>query len=144
MCIVKALEKAYEEKERKHWPVIFFAFDIHGTMIKPNYQVGNIPTDFYPMAKETLQLISRQSDVVMILYTCSHPHEIDKYLTFFRENDIHFKYVNENLDVATNIDGYGNYDKKPYFNVLFEDKAGFDPETDWSDAYNYLTSIPKI
>jgi len=90
------------------------------------------------MAKETLQLISKLPDVVMFLYTCSHPHEVDEYIALFESNDIHFKYVNENPEVPTQTDGYGNYDKKPYMNVLFEDKAGFDPITDWPEVYSLL------
>jgi hypothetical protein len=90
------------------------------------------------MAKETLQLISNRKDIVMILYTCSHPHEIEQYLKFFTENGINFKYVNENLDVATDLNGYGNYDKKPYFNVVFEDKAGFDAEVEWAKIHRYF------
>ncbi len=90
------------------------------------------------MAKETLQLISKLDDVVMIIYTCSHPHEIDEYLQLFDGYNIIFKYVNENPEVKTEAKGYGCYDKKPYMNVLFEDKAGFDPENDWELVYNLL------
>ena len=58
----------------------------------------------------------------------------------FEENGIHFDYVNENPEIATNLEGYGNYDKKPYMNVLFEDKAGFDGDTDWDSVLWLLTS----
>jgi hypothetical protein len=74
----------------------------------------------------------------MILYTCSHPNEIEQYLKLFTENGINFKYINENLDVPTDLNGYGNYDKKPYFNVLFEDKAGFDAEIEWQEIHAYF------
>ena len=40
------------------------------------------------------------------------------------------KYVNENNDVKNA--GYGCYDDKFYFAVLCDDKAGWDPENDWS------------
>jgi hypothetical protein len=68
--------------------------------LKPNYTYGNIPDEFYPLALETLQMISKMSDVVIFLYTCSHPHEIEQYLKLFSDNNIHFKYVNENPEVA--------------------------------------------
>jgi hypothetical protein len=45
-------------------------------------------------------MISKMSDVVIFLYTCSHPHEIEQYLKLFSDNNIHFKYVNENPEVA--------------------------------------------
>ena len=139
MGIVKSiLTNHFEYKITRHWDKTFWFFDIHSTILKPNYQYGNTPKDFYPMALETLQLISKLPDICMILYTCSHPHEIDEYLELFKENDIHFKYVNENPEVPTDINGYGNYDKKPYMNVLFEDKAGFNPETEWGEVYTLL------
>jgi len=143
MGILKAIKGSYEYKAYKGWDTIYYAFDIHSTMIKPNYQVGNIPTEFYPMAKETLQLMSKRTDIVMILYTCSHPHEVEQYLKFFTENGIVFKYVNENLDVPTDLNGYGNYDTKPYFNVLFEDKAGFDAEVEWAKIHRFFTKKLK-
>lgn len=74
----------------------------------------------------------------MCIYTCSHPHEIAEYVKLFEKNNIKFKYINENPEVPTQTEGYGCYDKKPYMNVLFEDKAGFDPETEWLDVLAYL------
>lgn len=131
MSVIRAIEKFYTDKPRRGWDKGYFFFDIHGTILKPNYQYGNIPKDYYPYAKEALQEISKLSDVEMVLYTCSHPHEINEYLELFETDNIRFKYVNENPEVPTDINGYGCYDKKPYINVLFEDKAGFDPETEW-------------
>ena len=139
MSIIRAIKKSYEDKEIKGFERLYFVFDIHGTILKPNYEYGNIPKEFYPNAKETLQMISKMEDVVMILYTCSHPHEIDQYIEYFKENDIHFDYINENPEIATNLDGYGNYDKKPYMNVLFEDKAGFNGDTDWAGVLEVIT-----
>ena len=129
----------FEYKEKRGWDKTYWFFDIHGTILKPNYQFGNIPKEFYPHAKEAMQLISKLDDVCMVLYTCSHPHEIEQYLEFFKENNINFHYVNENPEVATDLNGYGCYDKKPYINVLFEDKAGFNPETEWLEVLELLT-----
>lgn len=136
--VTRALENFYRNKEKRNWDKGYFLFDIHGTILKPNYQYGNTPSEYYPMAKETLQLISKIDDIVMIIYTCSHLHEIKEYLDLFKSDNIHFKYVNENPEVPTDPKGYGNYDKKPYMNVLFEDKAGFNPETDWQEVYGLL------
>ncbi len=139
MSVTKAIKiNHFEYKVKRNWDRTFWGFDIHGTILKPNYQYGNTPDEFYPMAKETLQYLSKLPDVVMFLYTCSHPHEIEEYINLFESNGIHFKYVNENPEIPTDPKGYGNYDKKPYMNVLFEDKAGFDPETEWSEVYELM------
>ena len=132
MSILNAIIKNhFEYKEKRGWEKTYWFFDIHGTILKPNYTYGNTPKDFYPYAKETLQFLSKLPDICMILYTCSHPHEIEEYIKLFEENDIKFQYVNDNPEIVTDVNGYGCYDKKPYVNVLFEDKAGFDPETEW-------------
>lgn len=129
MSIITAIHKSFSAAKAKNWDAQYWAIDIHGTIIEPNYQLGNIPKVFYPGAKEVLQLLSKRTDIVLILYTCSHPNEIEQYLEFFKQNDINFKYVNENKDVP-NAD-YGYYTDKFYFSVLLEDKAGMDPRCDW-------------
>ena len=76
-------KRFYNDKEKRGWDKGYFFFDIHGTILKPNYQYGNTPKDFYPYAVETLQFLTKLPDVEMIIYTCSHPHEIQEYVKVF-------------------------------------------------------------
>lgn len=110
-------------------------------MIVPNYKKGDIPTQFYPYVIEVMQMISRRKDICTILYTCSHMDEVAKYQEVFKKHGIVFDFVNSNGEVDSQ--GYGCYDKKPYFNVLFEDKSGFDPMTDWIRVKNHLVMFPE-
>ena len=137
--ITRAIEKAFANMKNKGWEKTYWAFDIHETIIEPNWQVGNIPRSFYPMAKEALQLISEREDIVKILYTCSYPSEVEEYLAYFKSHDIHFDYVNENPEVSNS--GFGYYEKKPYFNVLFEDKSGFEATEDWYKVMDVLSVL---
>ena len=135
MSIVKAIDKALKNKEKRGWDKIYFYFDIHETILYPDYN-NEDPLKFYDHAKEVLQYLSKRTDVSIGLYTCSYPQEIKRYKKFFRENDIIFKYANKNPDVEDTA--YGYYEDKPYFNVLFEDKAGFDAENDWILVKEYF------
>jgi hypothetical protein len=136
--ITKAIQNCLHHTKQKGWEKTYWAFDIHGTLLKPTFQSGVLSTEFYPFAKEAMQLLEKKKDVVKILYTCSYPHEITDYLKFFESHGIHFDYVNDNPDVCAGA--YGHYDRKFYFNVLFEDKAGFDPVTDWKEVLQLLES----
>jgi hypothetical protein len=131
-----SIDKNHFKALEKHpsWGFTYWAFDLHSTIIIPNYDDVNIPKEFYPLAKHVLQELSKRDDIVMIMYTCSHPHEIAQYVKLFEENGIHFKYINNNPEVETREGKYGYYEDKFYFNVLFEDKAGFNAETDWLDV----------
>lgn len=140
MSIIRALEKFYEDKEKRNWDKGYFFIDVHATILKPNYQHGNIPKEFYYFAKETLEYMSGISEICLILYTCSHPHEIEEYLNYFKSLNINFKYVNENPEVKTDINGYGCYDKKPYMNLILDDKAGFNPDIEWKEVYNFMVN----
>jgi hypothetical protein len=127
--ITKAIHNAFKFAKDRSWKKTYWAFDIHNTLLIPNYSTSDIPVEFYPYAVEVMQIINRRNDIVKILYSCSHPSEIKKYLEYFKEHEIHFDYINENPEIPNSA--YGCYEFKPYFNVLFEDKAGFDPHTDW-------------
>jgi len=137
--ITRAIQNCITHAQEKNWEKMYWAIDIHGTVLKPTYKKGVLSTEFYPYAKETLQYISQRSNIVCILYTCSYPEEIVEYLKYFEASGIHFEYVNRNPDVCTGA--YGYYDNKFYFNILFEDKAGFDPTTEWKAVLDLLQSI---
>lgn len=137
--IIRAIENCLNQAKLKGWNKTYWAFDIHGTILKPTFKTGVVSTEFYPYAKEVMQILTRQKDIVRILYTCSYPDEIIQYIKYFESFDIRFDYVNENPDVCAGA--YGHYDRKFYFNVLFEDKAGFDPMTDWGEVYELLIQL---
>jgi hypothetical protein len=138
MSLIKSFDNAYADAIRKDWSYIYVFLDLHSTLIKPNYSAGNIPTEFYKGALEGLRIMSAAQDIKIIMYTCSHPHEIEQYEKMFSRYGIKFDFINENPEVTTTPQGYGCYDKKPYFNILIDDKASFNPETEWEDIINYL------
>ncbi len=136
--ITRAIKKAFERASEKKWDRTYWAFDLHETIIMPNWSSNEIPKTFYPHARKAMQYLTQRPDIVSIMYTCSHPHEIEQYLDYFKEHEISFNYVNENPEVTNGH--YGFYDKKPYFNVLFEDKAGFSPE-DWPEVVALIQQL---
>jgi hypothetical protein len=52
---------------------------------------------------------------------------------WLKSYNIHIKYVNENpLEKDTE---YASFVKKPYFSIVLDDKAGFDPNHDWNELW---------
>lgn len=137
--ILDQIKKTFDLAHQKGWDKTFWCVDLHDTCIRPNYKYGEIPREFYEYAKETLQILSNRKDVCLIMYTCSHPEEVEQYKQFFAAEGIIFEHVNKNPEVKSQ--GYGYYEDKPYFNVLFDDKAGFDPYNDWKMIHKYLTEF---
>jgi hypothetical protein len=133
--IIKVLNNAWSIAKSRNWDKIYWAIDLHGTVIKPTYKEFDDGLEYYPDAKKTLQLLSKSASDVLILYTCSYPHEIEKILKLFVKDDIVFKYVNENPEIKNT--NYGYYEKKPYFSIMLDDKAGFDP-CDWESLFEAL------
>ncbi len=135
MSIIRAIEKTFINAKKRNWDQIYFYFDIHETILYPDY--NNVDElKFYDHAKDVLQYLSTRKDITIALYTCSYPKEIERYIEFFKSHGISFKYVNKNPDAKNTL--YGFYEDKPYFNVLFEDKAGFDGESDWLAVKQYF------
>lgn len=136
--ITRAIENCLRNAKERGWEKTYWAFDIHGTILKPNYKPGEISREFYPYAIGAMQWLAKRQDIVKILYTCSYPHEIKQYIEHFGAHGIHFDYINENPEVADGA--YGYYNDKFYFNVLMDDKAGFDGETDWKLIQELITN----
>jgi len=135
MSIIHSIERAFEDKKSKKWDLLYFYFDIHETIFYPDYE-NNKEQRFYKHAIEVLQYLSNRDDIMLGLYTCSYPREILEYQKIFKSNNINFKHVNKNPEVENTK--YGFFEMKPYFNVLFENKAGFNAETDWILLKNYF------
>lgn len=135
----KHIINTFNKKIERNWSQLYWAVDVHDTCVKANYQAGNIPKEFFPGAKEALRRITNRSDCTLILYTCSHPHEIEEYLKFFESHGIKFKFVNKNPEAVNTA--FGFFEHKFYFNFLLDDKAGFDAHADWATIHTALDEI---
>lgn len=129
----------FDKMAARNWTTLYWAIDLHGTCIESNYSTTEISKEFLPCALPTLKRLSAREDCVLIMFTCSHPHEIEQYLQLFKQHDIHFKYVNENPEVPDTA--LGNFTDKFYTNFYLDDKAGFNPNTDWMQIYYALNEL---
>jgi hypothetical protein len=139
-----AIKRAFEKARSRDWTKLYVIVDVHDTIVSANYSKENLPTNFYPHAKEVLQYLSTRSDIVLILWTSSHEKSLAEYQEFFFGHNIYFLYTNENPEVVTDPNGYCNYDKKMHFDIMIEDKAGFVPETDWQLAHETFLVEPRL
>lgn len=140
MNIVKAFDNAYERAKEKNWDYIYILVDVHGTIFKPSY-LNEEKYEFYPYAKDVLELLTLFTNTKLILWTSSTEYAIFDYKIVFERNNIKFDYVNCNPEVERQKTDPKTLDlsSKYYFNIGIDDKFGFEPETDWKMIYDYLT-----
>lgn len=143
--IADAIIRAYQEKYHRKWDKLYFAVDLHGTIIE-RYTGNEIKA--YPEAEEVLKSLSLRSDVTLILFTSSYQDNLKYFFKWCVDRDIVFKYLNENPECGSNMTG--DFSKKFYFNVLLDDRAGFNPDTDWAEVSrglnvaDIMANCPKI
>ena len=138
---VIAFHNSFEYSKKKGYNEMYIGVDLHKTVLKPDYNKMFV-SEFYDHAERVLKAMSERDDMTLIMYTCSHPNEIDKYLELFKSRGIYFSDVNENTDPSISGTDYGDFTGKPYMNVLLEDKAGFDAEEDWLKIERVLNKYP--
>ena len=139
----KYIQKLFDISFRKEWYETYWVFDLHGTIMKPSYDLNDKSVKYYPFAKEVLQILSKRDDIKLIMWTSSYPLEIEYYNKIFIEDGILFDAINENPTISSNNGNFGYYEKKFYFNILFDDKATFDPENEWESIFNFLMEYEK-
>lgn len=125
--IVDAIKKEFQKAIRRKWDKIYVFVDLHEIIIHPTWGENGQFHKYYPHAKELLQELSARKDICLVMWTCSHPEDIQEHSEIFKLDDIVFDYIDENPEVQTN-QAYGNYDRKPYYNIMLDDKAGVIPE----------------
>ena len=120
------IENSFRIMKERNWEFFYCYIDVHKTILFPAYD--GFPEIYYPMSKETLQKLSNDKRIKLVLYTCSYKEDIEKYLTMFKNDNINFDFVNK-IDVPNNR--YGDFSQKSYKNCLIDDVAGFEAIYDW-------------
>ena len=139
MNIIKTFNNAFERAKAKNWDYIYILVDVHGTIFFPSY-LNKENYEFYPYAKEALQLLSKDPNIKLILWTSSTFEAAMDYSIVLNRNKIYFDYLNCNPEVERQSTDPETLDlsSKYYFNIGIDDKFGFEPETDWKLIYDYL------
>lgn len=136
MSIIKAVDRAYRVMAERDWDTIYWCVDLHGVCLKSNYQQGGYEW-INEEALKTLQLINNLSESKIILWSSVYEEEKKAISRFFNGHGIILHGFNDNVyEKNTKV---SSFDQKFYFSVLLDDKAGFDPETDWRAIGEYLT-----
>ena len=136
MRLISYIEKVFNGLNNGSFKCIYIMVDVHNTILKPTFDKKET-FEYFPYAKETLQLLSEKENIKLIMWTSSYDEKIQMYLKHFEENGIIFNFVNENKE-------YGNvsfacFDTKFYYDIGIDDKFGFDAEHDWKKIYTFLT-----
>ena len=135
MAIEHAIQRALKRRKEKNYPITYIAVDMHGVILRPDYKENSFGGDPYPGALETLRYLSMREDIYLILFTSTRKDQIDKALDYFDENGINFDNVNDS-DIKD--DDLCMFDKKFYFDIMLDDKAGFNGETDWKIVFEEI------
>lgn len=119
------IQKAFRDKAARGWTTLYVLLDAHETFIRP----GHDRVIFYDGAVEVLRWFNARPDFRLILWTSSHKAEIKNIISAALEKGIRIDFVNSN-PLEENSER-ACFDRKFYFNIILDDKAGFEPETDW-------------
>ena len=126
-AVVKALDKC----DKNAWPCIYWAIDLHGTLIPSSRKKGEEVLELYPDAELVLRQITQVRKDKIILFTATNFKQTDKIVDWLLKTyNIPIAAVNKNPMVPDAE--YTDFSKKFYFDILLDDKAGFEPDKDWT------------
>jgi hypothetical protein len=138
--IYNTILRAYELKKQRNFPLVYIALDVHDT-IWPGTRTKDTDSvsQYYPLAKEILQFWTNQADTSFILYTCSTTEQTEKINQRLKQDNILIKQFNENKECHNT--SLSSFEKKLYFQILLDDKAGFEPEQEWRFVKSALEKV---
>jgi hypothetical protein len=134
-----AILRAVDKKQNRGYDKLYWAIDLHNSIIRRGMENRTEEEQFFPYAIPVLQILTHRSDMVLILFTSSTKETADHAIEFMRKFGIYFDYVNCNPDFPSN-DLY-DFSTKFAFDVMVEDKAGFNGETDWKEILETLKKL---
>jgi hypothetical protein len=133
------IQHVQKQKIERKWQKLYWAIDMHDTIITGTYNRFNDGAVIYPYAKETLDYLFNSPDHYTILWTSSYMTSIQDVVQRF---DLNFNGINCNPECPNTT--LCDFQNKFYFNFVLDDKAGFDGTKDWREIYEALTNTDKV
>ena len=133
------LKRTFALKPQRGWDTMYVLVDVHGTIIPGSWHTKNDFRFISEDCKEVLQWMTKRKDFRIIIWTSSTGDEIVGIIQWLASHNIFIDYHNGNPEVRDTE--YACFDYKPYFNILIDDKAGFEPERDWAELKCQLIEL---
>jgi len=140
-AILRAFRKKWEGGWEK-WPRMFWAIDLHGVILNSTYKKDFKSQVINPVCLRVLKRLSSSKKQCIILFTASQPGYLSDVLEWFESLGVNVDYVNNNPEAPSNQ--LCDTASKFYFDILFDDKAGFDMDTDWMEVERTLEAVGEI
>lgn len=137
MNLDTVIRNAYIYNKKVGRDKIFISVDIHDTIAQANY-ADEMP-EVIETAMDALRKLNKFPEIVLILFSSSYNHE--QYISYFIHHGVRFKYFNENPEVCDTKTG--DFSKKFFYNVLIDDKAGFEL-SDWDVVVDSITKHRSV
>lgn len=131
--IEKAVLQAYQALPSKGWDKIYWAIDLHGTCIEANYKSQEFKF-LDPIIPQVLAHLSALPESKIIIWSSCYPAEQEAVRKLFKDHKIEIFAFNENPAIQNTATGC--FDKKPFYSIIIDDKAGFDWREDWAMLAN--------
>jgi hypothetical protein len=143
--LTNVIKLAYKKAAARKWDRIYWAIDIHETILVPSYD-SKVLGVHYPLVIESLKLILSFPESRIILWSSLSPEDMQRhkdhiFKDIFSPKEQDCVYLNCNPECGETE--YASFNQKFYFNVLLDDKAGFDAETDWKTVIDTLTAYRR-
>jgi hypothetical protein len=99
----------------------------------------------YNQAIKPLQLMSLRSDIQLMLFSGTKQSVLDEIVKhLFDKFGIKFLHVNDYFSNDPIPITNQNFTKKPYYSILWDDKAGFSFDYDWPDVEFFINDYSII
>lgn len=146
--IESMFDKGYATAKAAKYSYMVVAVDLHGTIVDSKTFnetqgkfVEKIEASLYPFAIKALQAMSAHESIVMYIYSGTKKRKLKKLVKFLSS-----KY---GITIATRYHPTTNhasqsFKNKPYFNILLDDRAGFDPKLDWNEICKLMPRLNTL
>jgi len=132
------LERAFRHKRERGWDTVYITVDFHDVLFKGKY-ASDQDFELAPYAGSVMRWATLRPDIKLIAFTCSYARDFDRVNKWLEEHGIKFDYLNCNPECGDTK--LASFERKFYFNIMLEDKAGFELEHDWLNIINELKRI---
>lgn len=146
--INKIFKEALIDASKKSYDHIVVAVDLHGTLVDSDLynkwdgsEEDKLSRSIYHSAIPALLEMTNHPSVTMYIYSSTKAVSLLRIKNAL--NTLYGIFINISPGLQKESKSQ-DFSRKPYYSVLLDNKAGFDPNQDWDDVAITVKNLPVI